>query len=262
MNIYKSITEWEGYRDSVLNQLANKNSSQGFGFVPTMGALHQGHLSLVKQSLKENHKTVVTIFVNQTQFNNAEDFGNYPLTMDEDIEALSALGVDALLIPSFQEIYPDDYRYQVDEVELSQELCGKDRPGHFKGVLTVVMKLLNLTKAKKAYFGEKDYQQFMLIKGMQEAFFMDVEIICCATARDTKGLALSSRNLRLSTIEVALAQKINGVIADDSLDIASVATQLSQMGIDLNYLKELWGRRFVAAKIGPVRIIDNVPCET
>ena len=91
---------------------------------------------------------------------------------------------------------------------------------------------------------------------------MDVEIICCATARDTKGLALSSRNLRLSTIEVALAQKINGVIADDSLDIASVATQLSQMGIDLNYLKELWGRRFVAAKIGPVRIIDNVPCET
>jgi len=191
------------------------------------------------------------------KFNQPADFENYPSTLDNDLQALRDLGVDAVLTPSFEEMYPDAFTYQVDETKTSKELCGKDRPGHFKGVLTVVLKFLNLTKAKKAYFGEKDYQQFLLVRNMAEAFFMDVEIIPCPTARDVEGLALSSRNLRLSPAELALAQKINGLLQDPSLTLEIVENQLRQWGIDLDYLEEHWGRRFVAANIGPVRIIDN-----
>lgn len=249
MRIFHDMKEWRHLRQS-LAPLAS------IGFVPTMGNLHQGHVSLLTQSVHENDCTVTSLFVNPTQFNNPADFKHYPRTLDDDLTKLKQAGVDYCLLPDETTLYADDYRYHVDEVKDSLILEGKHRPGHFKGVLTVVMKLLNLVKPHRAYFGEKDYQQYQLIKGMVDAFFMDIDIIPCPTIRETSGLACSSRNTRLTEKERQLADDYARIF-HQSKPCEALIAELEQKGIEVDYLEEHDGRRFIAVNIGNIRLIDN-----
>ncbi|MCY4532854.1 MAG: pantoate--beta-alanine ligase [Gammaproteobacteria bacterium] len=231
------------------------------GFVPTMGALHKGHESLIRRSVAESNITVVSIYVNPTQFDNQRDLAVYPDTLAEDKAILEDLGVDVLLMPTFEQIYPDGFRYQVSESEFSRELCGAHRDGHFTGVLTVVMKLLNIVRPARAYFGEKDFQQFQLIKDMARTFFLDVEIVPCEIVRESDGLALSSRNLNLDACAREKAPLIHNLISGNSTD-DEIARRLAIAGFDVDYVQSRYGRRFAAAKVGEnpvVRLIDNVP---
>lgn len=248
----KEILDWRKALDPKLK----------VGFVPTMGALHAGHASLLQQSRKENDISVLSIYVNKTQFNNAEDFEKYPNTWEADLALAKDQGVDVIFNPSYEDMYPDQYTYKVIENNLSLDLCGKDRPGHFDGVLSVVMKLFNLVKPQKAYFGEKDFQQLTLIKGMVSAFFLPLEIIPVATLRESSGLAMSSRNTRLSPQEKEIAPLIYKTITGEK-DVEKAKAQLNAAGFKVDYLKDLKlgpneQRRFVAAHLGPVRLIDNV----
>ena len=191
MHIYNNLDEWQRARQAL-------PVNHSIGFVPTMGNLHIGHASLFTKSTQENDCTIASVFINPTQFNQTADFTHYPRTLDDDLELLEKNGVDYCLLPDEKTIYADGYRYQMDENIYSNQMEGLHRPGHFKGVLTVVMKLLNLAKPNRAYFGEKDYMQLQLIRDMTTAFFMDIEIIGCPTVREASGLAYSSRNGRLT----------------------------------------------------------------
>lgn len=228
------------------------------GFVPTMGALHAGHLSLVRAAQKDSDVVLVSIFVNPTQFNQATDLAQYPNTLESDLRALETAGVSAVFLPDFEMMYPDGYRYQVSENQLSGQLCGAHRPGHFDGVLSVVMKLFNLVRPQKAYFGEKDHQQLQLIQGMVSAFFMDIEVIPCPIIREQDGLAMSSRNMRLSPEQRALAPCLYQILCSD-VDLVEMKQQLLDLGFELDYLKVVEGRLYAAASLGDVRLIDNVP---
>jgi pantoate--beta-alanine ligase len=251
LNIVESISEWQGLRYSGI--FSNKT----IGFVPTMGALHEGHLSLVEKSKRENDITVVSIFVNPTQFNDKADLEKYPITFDEDSNKLEKLQVDYLLFPEYEEIYPDKYRYKISENMMSTKLCGKHREGHFDGVLTVVMKLLNIVDADKTYFGEKDYQQFLLIKDMAEAFFMKTKIIPMPIVREKDGLALSSRNKRLAKNDRITAPQFYQFLKSN-LSKEEIKNQLNARGFKVEYIEEIGNRRFGAVYLGNVRLIDNV----
>jgi len=240
-----------------------KTLSGSVGLVPTMGALHQGHLSLVAAAkgadAKEgNDVVVVSIFVNPTQFNNGKDLEKYPNTLEADLLQLEAAGVDAVFLPDFEMMYPDNYQFQLTEKSLSRLYCGAHRPGHFDGVLSVVMKLFNLIKPNKAYFGEKDYQQLCLIKGMVEAFFLDVEIVSCPIIREGDGLAMSSRNLRLTPIERKIAPRFYATLIAD-ISLVNKKEQLTSIGFDVDYLEVMDNRLLAAASLGDIRLIDNVP---
>ena len=252
MNIFKSVDSWQHERVDLEGSI---------GLVPTMGALHEGHATLLKRSCAENSYTVLSIYVNPTQFNNPEDLTNYPCTLDADLELARSLGVNAVILPRYADMYRDGYRYRVDETEFSRELCGAHRPGHFTGVLTVVMKLLNLVRPSRAYFGEKDHQQLTLINDMAAAFFMPVEIVPVATVRDHDGLALSSRNSRLTPAARRLAPRFSSLLhlnQDDQL----VAKTLSAEGFQVDYIHTRNGRRYGAVIMDcgsfTVRLIDNV----
>ncbi len=246
-----SIETLKEYRHKVNGRL---------GLVPTMGALHAGHLSLVEAAKLTNDHVLVSIFVNPTQFNQASDLEQYPNTLQADLQQLEAAGVDAVFLPSFAMIYPDDYRYHVTENSLSQQFCGAHRPGHFDGVLTVVLKLFNLIQPNKAYFGEKDYQQLSLIKGMVAALFIDTKIVACPIIRETDGLAMSSRNVRLSAIERKLAPQLYATLMANST-LLDKRQHLNTMGFDVDYLEVLDNRLLAAASLGDIRLIDNVPYE-
>ena len=249
MRRVESIAEYRNIR----HEFADKK----LGFVPTMGALHIGHASLIKRSVAECDITVMSVYLNPTQFNNASDLDKYPVTLEEDLLLAEQLGVDLVLLPDYQQIYPDDFRYQVEENNFSRQLCGAHREGHFTGVLTVVMKLLNLVRPQYAYFGKKDYQQYQLIQGMVEAFFLDVEIIGCETIRENDGLALSSRNLNLDQRSRELAPELHKAIERHIPD-DQVASQLDTLGFDVDYIKTIDGRRYAAASLGKIRLIDNI----
>ncbi|MGQ9643879.1 MAG: pantoate--beta-alanine ligase [Ignavibacterium sp.] len=231
--------------------------NKSVGFVPTMGALHDGHISLVRKSLKQNDITVVSIYVNPTQFNSLEDLKNYPKTYQQDIKILKALNVDYLFYPSYSEIYPDDFTYKIIETNFSKMLCGKFRPGHFEGVLTVVMKLFNIIKPDRAYFGEKDYQQLKLIEGMTKAFFLDTKIIPVPTVRTKEGLALSSRNMLLNPEQIKLAIEFPKLLSSGK-SIRSIKNNLAKKGFRVEYIEKLNDRIFGAVYLGNVRLIDNV----
>ncbi len=227
------------------------------GFVPTMGALHRGHFSLVERSTAECDVTVVSVFVNPTQFSDQADLEKYPQDQEGDRAALEDYGVDYGLFPTFQMLYPDEYRYKVAESGLSAQLCGASRPGHFDGVLTVVMRLLNIVRPHRAYFGEKDYQQYLLIRDMVQSFFMDIEIVPCPTVREEDGVALSSRNRRLS----AGGRKQAAAFAKQLREGNSperIRSALESLGITVEYVAEDLGRRFGAVFVDGVRLIDNV----
>lgn len=247
MNTFDALEDWIETR--------NQRGTKTLGFVPTMGNLHEGHLSLIRQSQAENDETIVSIFVNQTQFNNKDDYERYPRTLDADLTHLRNAGVDYCLIPQMNDMYPDGYRFQIHETTHHERLEGKHRPGHFTGMLTVVMKLLNLVSPTRAYFGEKDFEQLQYIKEMVHAFFMKMEIIGCPTRRETSGLALSSRNNRLTREGRKKADTFAGLfLKAPSLEEAKEALS----AFDVEYLEEAHQRRFVAVNIDGVRLIDNI----
>lgn len=237
-----------------------RNLVENVGLVPTMGALHAGHLSLVTAAKERADTVLVSIFVNPTQFDNEQDLAHYPATLRQDVEQLEAAGVNAVFVPDFALLYPDDYRYRVTEQKLSRAFCGAFRDGHFDGVLSVVLKLFNLTAADWAFFGEKDFQQLQLIRGMVEAFFVPIEIIACPTVREADGLAMSSRNLRLSAEQRAVAPKLFEIISSE-VALPIMKQQLKDYGFELDYLELMGNRLLVAATLGSVRLIDNVPYE-
>jgi pantoate--beta-alanine ligase len=227
------------------------------GLVPTMGALHEGHLSLVRRSRAENDRTLVTIFVNPAQFDDATDLAAYPRTLEADLEKLRDEAVDFVLLPREADLYPDRYRYRVTETDLSRVLEGAHRPGHFDGVLTVVLKLLQIVSADRAYFGEKDWQQLALVQGMAEAFFLPTAIVPCPIVREPGGLARSSRNERLTPDNRVRASRFYAILS--SAPTAEAAAQeLRGAGFDVDYVEERFGRRLAAVRLGGVRLIDNV----
>ncbi len=227
------------------------------GFVPTMGALHQGHADLLRKARQESDIVVLSIFVNPTQFNDPKDLEKYPSTWEADLKLAEECGVNAIFFPKYADMYPDNYRYKVIESEFSKILCGKDRPGHFDGVLSVVMKLFNIVSPQVAFFGEKDFQQLTLIKEMTEAFFMDLKIVAVPTVREADGLAMSSRNMRLTAEERAKAPMIYQAITQGP-SAEAAAAKLNSSGFQVDYVTDIGSRRFVAARLGAVRLIDNV----
>ncbi|PIS11897.1 MAG: pantoate--beta-alanine ligase [Bdellovibrio sp. CG10_big_fil_rev_8_21_14_0_10_47_8] len=234
---------------------------QSIGFVPTMGALHEGHQSLLQISRQQNDLSILSIFVNPTQFNDKRDLEKYPVTWESDLKMAEKNNVDVLFAPTFEMMYPDQYQYKISESDLSKELCGHDRPGHFDGVLTVVMRLFQLVQPDRAYFGEKDFQQLALIQGMAKAFFLNCEIIPVPTVREADGLAMSSRNSRLSVTEREKAPRIYNILKN-SRSSSEAQQQLEEQGWSVDYVHDrLIGsskRRFVAVRVGEVRLIDNV----
>ena len=234
------------------------------GFVPTMGALHEGHLSLVRRALEENDACVVSIFVNPTQFDDAGDLAAYPITFDDDCALLATLGAPLVLAPTADVVYADGYRVRVSEHVDAGVLEGEHRPGHFDGMLTVVLKLLNIASAHRAYFGEKDFQQLRLVRTMVEALFHPTRIVGCPTVREPDGLAMSSRNRRLNPSQRRLAGQWAALLADVDLPADAVARRLEALGLRADYVADRWGRRLGAVHLpaldgGPeVRLIDNV----
>jgi len=196
MNIYHRIADF---------RRARANLEGSLGFVPTMGYLHDGHLSLVDASRRENAFTAVSIFVNPTQFNNAQDLNAYPRDEEHDLHLLQNSGVDLVLLPSADEMYPPGFQTYVTVEAISQGLEGAHRPGHFVGVATVVTKLFNIVQPHRAYFGQKDAQQVAVIRQMVRDLNQPLEVVVCPTLRDVDGLALSSRNVRLSPEDRAAA---------------------------------------------------------
>lgn len=252
VKLFRTIDGWRRHRAACAGAL---------GFVPTLGGLHEGHASLMRRARAENEQAVVSIFLNPTQFNDAQDLASYPASLEADLALAERLGIDAVLAPPADALYPDGFRFQVQEGEFSRKLCGAHRPGHFTGVLTVVMKLLNLVRPQRAYFGRKDHQQLQLIQDMADAFFMDVAIVPCPTVRDADGLALSSRNALLDERGRRLAPRLPELLRSPASD-AQVAGALADLGFVVDYVTTLGSRRLAAASLRcngrAVRLIDNV----
>ncbi len=239
-------------------QKQRKALKGSLGFVPTMGNLHEGHIELARRARAENDHVLVSLFVNPTQFNQRADFEKYARTFDADCKLLAEAGVDYILNPDEKAMYPDNYEVQIVEKVISKELEGAFRPGHFEGMQTVVLKLLNIAQADRAYFGEKDFQQLTLVRKMVEAFFVPTEIVPCPTIRQEDGLALSSRNGRLSPEQRKQATEISRLLKSGLSD-EEVMKKLADAGFKPEYVATKWGRRLAAAWLGDVRLIDNVP---
>ena len=259
-----------------------KQAGLRVGFVPTMGNLHAGHISLVHEALKHSDRVVASVFVNPTQFGPSEDFDSYPRTLDADSRQLAEAGCHLLFAPSVDEMYPEKNRTWVDVDDLGDYLCGASRPGHFRGVTTVVSKLLHIVQPDVACFGEKDFQQLVIIRRMVRDLFFPVDIIGVPTRREASGLAMSSRNGYLSDAEKARAAEIHKVlqalkdeIRVQSGDYRALESKYSQTleskGFKVDYLSianadtlapaTLPDRHLViavAAKLGSTRLIDNV----
>jgi len=190
LKICKTISEFKNWR--------NSNIHENIGYIPTMGALHKGHLSLVTSSKLHCDKTVVSIFVNELQFSPDEDFEKYPRTLEQDLKKLENHKVDVVFIPTTSEIYKSDFSILINELDLSQKLEGVSRPGFFSGVTTVVSKLFNIIEPSYAFFGEKDIQQLIIIKKLVLDLNFNIQVVGCETIREASGLAMSSRNQYLS----------------------------------------------------------------
>ena len=253
------------------------------GFAPTMGALHQGHLSLYKAAKKENDEVISSIFVNPTQFNNPDDFQKYPKTLEKDLELLEKAGVDAVYVPNVEEMYPDGLnskKYDFDGLE--NEMEGKYRPGHFDGVGTIVEELFRQVQPHNAYFGEKDYQQLAIIKKMVEKTKLPVKIHGVPTLREEDGLAMSSRNVRLTetqrkeatiiyeTLEKVkewfqvisvkeIKQKVTDIFRNSNFELEYfvIADEKTLKETDFFY-KDKNYRAFIVAYADTVRLIDNM----
>jgi pantoate--beta-alanine ligase len=248
MKVWSNLAEWRAARGTL--------TGRSVGFVPTMGALHPGHRALLARARADNDVVVLSIFVNPTQFNDPADLAKYPRTLEADLLVAAGLA-DHVIVPAATEIYADNYTYRVTENALSRRLEGAHRPGHFDGVLTVVLKLLNVVQPERAYFGEKDWQQLRLVQGMVRAFLLPVEIIACPTEREADGLALSSRNRRLSAAARVRAGQFPRILRSaPTADAAAEALQ--QSGFEVDYVADEAGVRLGAIHLDNVRLIDNV----
>ena len=250
MRVFTHVADWRAAR------AGPDFARRSVGFVPTMGALHAGHCALLERARTENDRVVLSIFVNPPQFNDPADLARYPRTLEADVALAEGL-VDDILAPPAGELYPDDYHYRVTEGELSRLWEGAHRPGHFDGVLTVVLKLLNLVRPDRSYFGEKDWQQLQLVRGMAAALFLPGEIVACPTVRAADGLALSSRNQRLSPAGRDQAAVFPKILQDASHPVVA-ASALRAAGFTVDYVVDHEGRRLGAVRIEEVRLIDNV----
>ncbi len=268
---------------SALSQVVSAHIGQTVGLVPTMGALHEGHASLVRKSVADNTITFVSVFVNPTQFNNKEDLEKYPRDLNRDAALLESLGVDYVFAPTPEEMYSAEEMtetFQFDFGGLDEVMEGKHRPGHFNGVVQVVSKLFELVKPTRAYFGEKDFQQLAIIRRMTRLMEFPIEIIGCPIVRETSGLALSSRNERLSTEEKETALAISRVLFEsrqlkESQSVAQVQSwvieQINRVeGLTVEYYEIVDQTTLQPAQdfshtigcvtvyCGPVRLIDNI----
>jgi len=214
-----------------VREVVNQWRHQGFtvGLVPTMGYLHEGHASLIKKAVEENDRVVVTIFINPAQFDKEEDLESYPVKIEEDLQIIEETGGDMTFLPGVSEIYPEGFNTTVEVEKLDRELCGATRQGHFRGVCTVVNKLFNIVTPTRAYFGEKDYQQLAIIRRMVADLNIPVEIRGCPIVRDDKGLALSSRNARLSEDEREKALIISRTLKKLRDSVASGEKETSKL---------------------------------
>jgi len=280
MKVISKITEIRSLMEEA------RADSKNVGLVPTMGALHEGHLALVKACHDEMDISIVTLFVNPTQFNDAQDFENYPKTQAKDLEILESLGgVDVVFVPETSDMYPAGSQVTVEPGPSAHLLCGLSRPGHFRGVLTIVMKLFNIVTPDAAFFGAKDYQQFSLISMMVRDMNMPIELRMIPTKREEDGLAMSSRNTRLTpgqreeapilfqTLEMGqrmikkgeekamevIAVMMNSILENSlfEIDYLSIVDPISledltEVKADAPYLIA------VAANMGPIRLIDNL----
>ncbi|MEP9386521.1 pantoate--beta-alanine ligase [Mesorhizobium sp. KR9-304] len=270
---------------SVLRQTVAGWRAQGFtvGLVPTMGALHEGHLSLVRAGLARTDRVIVTLFVNPKQFNNPADLAAYPRTEDSDAAKLAGAGAHILYAPNAAEIYPEGFSTTVSVAGASEGMEGHFRPGHFDGVATVVAKLFLQSGADLAFFGEKDFQQLHVVRRMAGDLDIPIEVVACQTIREKDGLAMSSRNVRLSAAERTLAPRLAATLfetaakltagADAPPLLAEAARALGSAGFGQVEYLELRSeatlaplvrasepaRLLVAAWLGDVRLIDNVP---
>lgn len=249
MKVWHEIEAWQTARRSL-------PAGTPIGFVPTMGALHEGHRSLLERAREENAVVVLSLFVNPTQFDDPADLGKYPRTLEADLRLARGLA-DHVLVPAAAQLYPDEYRYRVTETQASRELEGAHRPGHFDGVLTVVLKLLNLVQPLRAYFGEKDWQQLQLVQGMARALFLPVEIVACRTVREADGLAMSSRNRRLSAAGRLRAAEFPRILRE-APDAAGARRALEEAGFSVDYVEDRAGARLAAVRLEEVRLIDHV----
>ena len=253
-------------------------------FVPTMGALHEGHLALVKQARQNADSVIVSIFVNPTQFGPGEDFNRYPRTLTEDARMLAEAGCDAVFLPNIATIYPEDFQTWIHNESLENQLCGASRPGHFRGVLTVVLKLFNLVRPDVAYFGKKDYQQWRLIEKMVADLNVPLKVIGSETVREPDGLAMSSRNRYLKPEQrpaaVAISRGVKAAVEKykagelgSQVLISTVAKEIAlQPAIAVEYLTireqislapvgdSIKGPAVIllAARLGDLRLIDNM----
>jgi pantoate--beta-alanine ligase len=264
-------------------ELHNALYTSNVGLVPTMGALHEGHLALIRRSAAENEQTVVSVFVNPTQFNDPVDLAAYPRDFERDIELAFEAGADLIYAPEVTEVYPDGFATAVEVAGLTDRWEGVARPGHFRGVTTVVTILLNSVRPARSYFGEKDYQQLVVVRRLHRDLALPGEIVACPTVRDADGLALSSRNSRLSPDErnaAAVLPRTLMNIAELSAAGERDAHKLRQTGknaitevpgvaleylaiVDPENLKPVervspGSRALIAAKVGTVRLIDNI----
>lgn len=264
----------------IQNQIS---AGKRIGFVPTMGALHEGHLMLVRKAASENDFVVVSIFVNPIQFNNPEDLAKYPRTLDEDLKKLEATGCNLVFSPSEQEMYPEPDLTEFDFGQLDKVMEGKFRPGHFRGVAIVVKKLFEIVTPHKAYFGEKDFQQLAIIRRMVDMLNIQTEIVPCPIVRESDGLAMSSRNARLTKEERAEAPVIFKALSEAKTNYSWFTPD----GVKQLIIGEIQENRYfrveyveivdtvtlqpfedwndtphaivcVAAFIGSVRLIDNI----
>ena len=278
MQIFKTIQEVKNYCAEL------KSKHKRIGFVPTMGALHNGHLQLVKRSVSENDCTIVSIFVNPTQFNNASDLEKYPRNPEADAVLLAGVGCNAIFLPAVDEMYNEQEQintFEFDFEGLDKIMEGKFRPGHFNGVVQVVSKLFTITTPDNAYFGEKDFQQLAIIHLMTQRMQFNVHIVDCPIVREESGLAMSSRNERLTTAQRLTAANISRILFE-SQKVAEtsqpdnvksfVETELNKIeGLKLEYFEitdavtlqtiDNWDRPSVgciAVFCGDVRLIDNV----
>ena len=254
-------------------------SQRKIGFVPTMGALHEGHLALVKKCKSESELSIVSIFVNPTQFNDNKDLEKYPNTIEADLKSLEQMDVDIVFIPKFEDLYQNEQKLAVNIAEIEQKMEGSKRPGHFDGVIRVLSIFFNLIKPNYAYFGEKDYQQVLVVQQLINQHFPTISLIKCPTIREHNGLAKSSRNKLLSESafnrsgeiystlkwikENITAQSINSIL-DDGMRKLSERFEVEYLELrNENNLEETSNslensRLFVAVQIESIRLIDNI----
>jgi pantoate--beta-alanine ligase len=276
MKIIESINKMQSYSES------RRLQGGKIAFVPTMGYLHEGHLSLMKEAKKMADCVVVSIYVNPTQFGPQEDFSKYPRNFDRDLKMADSVNVDVIFYPSNDEMYPTNYQTYVNVEKVTKNLCGISRPGHFRGVTTVCCKLFNIVKPHIAIFGKKDFQQFVAIKSMITDLNLDLQIIGLATVREEDGLAMSSRNVYLKKDErssaltlvaaLKLAQKLYAEGERQSSVISNEAKKLINTAsyTDIEYIKicdtatlddvdEINDETVIAlaVKVGKTRLIDN-----